>query len=58
MKLLKNETIEKNSVKLTIEIDKEAFDAAVMKSYKKNVKKIITLLIALCVLKTKIANKK
>lgn len=41
MKLLKNETIEKNSVKLTIEIDKEAFDAAVMKSYKKNVKKIM-----------------
>ncbi len=40
MKLLKNETIEKNSVKLTIEIDKEAFDAAVLKSYKKNVKKI------------------
>ena len=40
MKLLKNETIEKNSVKLTIEIDKEAFDAAIQKSYKKNVKHI------------------
>ena len=40
MKLLKNETIEKNSVKLTIEIDKEAFDAAIVKSYKKNVKNI------------------
>lgn len=40
MKLLKNETIEKNIVKLTIEIDKEAFDAAVLKSYKKNVKQI------------------
>lgn len=40
MKLLKNETIEKNTVKLTIEIDKEAFDAAVLKSYKKNVKQI------------------
>jgi trigger factor len=40
MKLLKNETIEKNVVKLTIEVDKEAFAAAVEKSYKKNVKKI------------------
>ena len=40
MKLLKNETIEKNIVKLTIEVDKEAFAAAVEKSYKKNVKKI------------------
>ena len=40
MKLLKNETIEKNSVKLTIEIDKEAFDAAIQKAYKKNVKHI------------------
>ena len=40
MKLLKNETIEKNSVKLTIEIDKDAFDAAIVKSYKKNVKNI------------------
>lgn len=40
MKLLKNETIEKNLVKLTIEVDKEAFDAAIMKSYKKNVKQI------------------
>ena len=40
MKLLKNETVEKNIVKLTIEVDKEAFAAAVEKSYKKNVKKI------------------
>ncbi len=40
MKLLKNETVEKNVVKLTIEVDKEAFAAAVEKSYKKNVKKI------------------
>ena len=40
MKLLKNETIEKNTVKLTIEVDKEAFAAAVEKSYKKNVKQI------------------
>jgi len=40
MKLLKNETIEKNIVKLTIEVDKEAFDAAIVKSYKKNVKNI------------------
>ena len=40
MKLLKNEAIEKNTVKLTIEVDKEAFAAAVEKSYKKNVKQI------------------
>ncbi len=40
MKLLKNETIEKNTVKLTIEVDKEAFASAVEKSYKKNVKQI------------------
>jgi len=40
MKLLKNETIEKNVVKLTIEVDSEAFAAAVNKSYKKNVKQI------------------
>ncbi len=40
MKLLKNETIEKNRVKLTIEIEKAAFDEAVMKAYKKNVKSI------------------
>lgn len=40
MKLLKNETIDKNRVKLTIEIDKDAFADAVMKAYKKNVKKI------------------
>ena len=40
MKLLKNETIEKNTVKLTIEVDKEAFAAALEKSYKKNVKQI------------------
>ena len=44
MKLLKNETIEKNSVKLTIEIDKEAFDAAIQKSYKKNVKHIAAII--------------
>ena len=40
MKLLKNETIDKNRVKLTIEIDKDALADAVMKAYKKNVKKI------------------
>lgn len=40
MKLLKNETIDKSRVKLTIEIDKDAFADAVMKAYKKNVKKI------------------
>ncbi len=40
MKLLKNETIEKNTVKLTIEVDKEAFASALEKSYKKNVKQI------------------
>ena len=40
MKLLKNETIEKNTVKLTIEVDSEAFKAAIEKSYKKNVKQI------------------
>ncbi len=40
MKLLKNETIEKNTVKLTIEVDKEAFAKALEKSYKKNVKQI------------------
>ncbi len=40
MKLLKNETIEKNVVKLTIEVDSEAFKAAIEKSYKKNVKQI------------------
>ena len=40
MKLLKNEQLEKNSVKLTIEVDKEAFEAAMTKSYKKNVKYI------------------
>ncbi len=40
MKLLKNEAIEKNTVKLTIEVDSEAFKAATEKSYKKNVKQI------------------
>ncbi len=40
MKLIKNETVEKNVVKLTIEIDKETFEAAMQKSYKKNVKYI------------------
>lgn len=40
MKLLKNEAIDKSRVKLTIEIDKDAFADAVMKAYKKNVKKI------------------
>ncbi len=40
MKLLKNETIEKNVVKLTIEVDSEAFAAAINRSYKKNVKQI------------------
>ena len=40
MKLIKNETVEKNVVKLTIEVDKEAFEAAMQKSYKKNVKYI------------------
>ncbi len=40
MKLLNNETIEKNLVKLTIEVDAEAFKAALEKSYKKNVKQI------------------
>lgn len=40
MKLIKNEQIEKNVVKLTIEIDKEAFEKALEKSYKKNVKQI------------------
>ncbi len=38
MKLIKNEQLEKNSVKLTVEVDKEAFDAAMTKSFKKNVK--------------------
>ncbi len=40
MKLLKNETIEKNQVKLTIEVDADAFAKALEKSYKKNVKQI------------------
>ncbi len=40
MKLIKNEQLDKNTVKLTIEIDKEAFEAAMTKSYKKNVKYI------------------
>ncbi len=40
MKLIKNEQIEKNTVKLTIAIDKETFEAAVEKAYKKNVKQI------------------
>jgi len=40
MKLLKTETIEKNTVKLTIEVDSEAFKAAIEKSYKKNAKQI------------------
>ncbi len=40
MKLLKNETIEKNTVKLTIEVDADAFKAAIEKSYKKNAKQI------------------
>ena len=40
MKLIKNEQVEKNTVKLTIEIDKETFEKAIEKSYKKNVKQI------------------
>ena len=40
MKLIKNEQIEKNTVKLTIEVDKEAFEKAIDKAYKKNVKQI------------------
>lgn len=40
MKLIKNETVEKNVVKLTFEVDKEAFEKAMEKSYKKNVKHI------------------
>ncbi len=40
MKLIKNEQIEKNTVKLTIGIDKEAFEKALDKAYKKNVKQI------------------
>lgn len=40
MKLIKNEQLDKNKVKLTIEIDKEAFEDAMNKSYKKNVKYI------------------
>ena len=40
MKLIKNEQIEKNTVKLTIGIDKETFEAALEKAYKKNVKQI------------------
>ena len=40
MKLIKNEQLEKNLVKLTVEVDKEAFDAAMTKSFKKNVKYI------------------
>ena len=40
MKLIKNEQLDKNVVKLTIEIDKEAFEAAMTKSFKKNVKYI------------------
>jgi len=40
MKLIKNEQIEKNTVKLTIGIDKEAFEAALEKAYRKNVKQI------------------
>jgi len=41
MKLLKNEQTEKNTVKLTIEVDKEAFEKAMDRSYKKNVKQIM-----------------
>ena len=41
MKLLKNEQTEKNTVKLTIEVDKEAFEKAMDKSYRKNVKQIM-----------------
>ena len=40
MKLIKNEQLDKTKVKLTIEVDKEAFEAAMTKSYKKNVKYI------------------
>ncbi|MBE7049835.1 MAG: trigger factor [Ruminococcaceae bacterium] len=40
MKLIKNEQIEKNTVKLTIEVDKETFEKAIDKAYKKNVKQI------------------
>ncbi|MBO5369742.1 MAG: trigger factor [Clostridia bacterium] len=40
MKLIKNEQIEKNVVKLTIEVDKEAFEQAIEKAYRKNVKQI------------------
>ncbi|MBE7051059.1 MAG: trigger factor [Ruminococcaceae bacterium] len=40
MKLIKNEQIEKNTVKLTIGVDKETFEKAIEKAYKKNVKQI------------------
>ncbi len=40
MKLIKNEQLDKNQVKLTIEVDSEAFEAAMTKSFKKNVKYI------------------
>ncbi len=40
MKLIKNEQTEKNTVKLTIEIDKETFEKAIEKAYRKNVKQI------------------
>ncbi len=40
MKLIKNEQTDKNVVKLTIEVDKEAFEKALEKAYKKNVKQI------------------
>jgi len=40
MKLIKNEQTATNTVKLTIEVDKEAFEKALDKSYRKNVKQI------------------
>jgi len=40
MKLIKNEQTATNIVKLTIEVDKEAFEKALDKSYRKNVKQI------------------
>ena len=48
MKLIKNEQLEKNLVKLTVEVDKEAFDAAMTKSFKKNVKYIYPFVLLVC----------
>ena len=40
MKLIKNEKAEKSTVKIEFSVDKEVFDAAVEKVYRKQVKKI------------------